>query len=338
MLKKLLLLLLGIYFLIHNVHSYIDEPRVSLLRKIGEIGPVFAGSNIYFWNIDDICCDDEGNLYVADSGWNKIFKFDSEGEYLDCWGRPGQGPGEFLAQPNRSPLRITHGNDGNIYITDSGNQRLSVFSKKGIFIRQYSLPAFYYDKPAVNSNGDIFLISNSNTKLIHVYDHHFNIKEKFFEKKKHFQYPYFKPPLRRIKANEANLIKKINKYDHIIVLSNFSLMIYHFDNRLNLINKFRVKDKQLADDLKVRQKKAKKNGGFILPFDLCLSEDSFAYLFYHNSKNEVVIYKYDLKGVLNEFYKFSEQKPSIFSINNYENIYAVIDDVSIFVYRKQTDE
>lgn len=71
------------------------------LKKIGEIGPIVSKEeNLYFWSISDICCDKEGNLYVADSGWNKIFKFNSEGKFLLSFGREGQGPGEFVAQPN----------------------------------------------------------------------------------------------------------------------------------------------------------------------------------------------------------------------------------------------
>lgn len=47
------------------------------------------GKKDYFWHIDDLCCDDEGNLYVADSGWNKIFKFSPEGKFLGSFGRKG---------------------------------------------------------------------------------------------------------------------------------------------------------------------------------------------------------------------------------------------------------
>lgn len=93
--------------------------KIHVLQKIGQIGEKFSeGENCFFWHIDDLCCDDENNLYVADSGWNKIFKFNPGGRYLGSFGREGQGPGEFLAQPGRFPLRISFGNDGNIYVTD----------------------------------------------------------------------------------------------------------------------------------------------------------------------------------------------------------------------------
>ncbi|MCK4471945.1 MAG: 6-bladed beta-propeller, partial [Anaerolineae bacterium] len=42
-----------------------------------------------------IAVDQDGNVYVADSGNNRIQVFDSSGKFLTQWGGEGDGPGQF---------------------------------------------------------------------------------------------------------------------------------------------------------------------------------------------------------------------------------------------------
>ena len=66
-----------------------DPPNdIPQLKKIGEINETFPDTeDNYFWCICDLCCDKKGNLYVADSGWNKIFKFDSDYKFVISAGK-----------------------------------------------------------------------------------------------------------------------------------------------------------------------------------------------------------------------------------------------------------
>ena len=43
----------------------------------------------------DIAVGKSGNIYVADSGNNRIQKFDSNGNFLSTWGTTGSGNGQF---------------------------------------------------------------------------------------------------------------------------------------------------------------------------------------------------------------------------------------------------
>ncbi len=64
-------------------YTSFSEEKVQYLKKVGEIKDGFSSEREnFFIKITGLCCDDEGNLYVADSGWNKIFKFDSNGKFL----------------------------------------------------------------------------------------------------------------------------------------------------------------------------------------------------------------------------------------------------------------
>jgi len=187
--------------------------NIKYLCKIGRFEPIFPlGNKNYFINIDVICCDEKSNLYIADSGCNKIFKFSSTGKYMCAIGEVGQGPGEFLADPTYNPLKMALGKDKNIYITDSGNRRVSIFSGEGRFIKQFSIPRFTYDSAQANSNGNIYLITNHGDKVINYLNKNFIIKESILDTKQHFSFPLKKPRRAKILiVDDSNLIKFITK-------------------------------------------------------------------------------------------------------------------------------
>ncbi|MFC5530320.1 SMP-30/gluconolactonase/LRE family protein [Cohnella yongneupensis] len=63
-----------------------------------------------------IAIDSEGYIYVADSGNNRIQKFDSEGRFIRKWAKPGPGkPGVDL----KNPADIAFDSAGNMYVTEA---------------------------------------------------------------------------------------------------------------------------------------------------------------------------------------------------------------------------
>ena len=78
-----------------------------------------------------------GMLYVADSGNDRIQKFDSSGNFLQSFGSrctlsngfgcvdpDGSGPLELGDGQFSSPLDVAVDSSGNIYVIDEGNQRI----------------------------------------------------------------------------------------------------------------------------------------------------------------------------------------------------------------------
>jgi NHL repeat len=90
-----------------------------------------------------------GNVYIADTGNNRVEKFDATGNFIAAWGwgvadgqamsevctsncQPGiagSGPGQ-LSFPNS----IATGSTGKVYVGDSGNQRVEKFDAAGHFL------------------------------------------------------------------------------------------------------------------------------------------------------------------------------------------------------------
>ena len=82
----------------------------------------------------DICVAPSGDLYVADGyGNSSVHRFNSAGDYISSFGRPGNGPGEF-----RVPHSIRVSDDGRVYVADRENHRVQVFTGEGEFLSEWT--------------------------------------------------------------------------------------------------------------------------------------------------------------------------------------------------------
>lgn len=89
---------------------------------------------------------DDGTIYVADSGNNRICVFSQHGEFLREWGgfgiaKPLPG-GESTWTPGllNYPTGVDVGEDGLVYVADFHNDSVSVFSPEGSFLRVFPDP------------------------------------------------------------------------------------------------------------------------------------------------------------------------------------------------------
>ncbi|MBI3410499.1 MAG: hypothetical protein HY040_19340 [Planctomycetes bacterium] len=109
------------------------SPDGDLLRTIGGKPGTEPGQLSY---ISDALCDSPGNFYISEFGENqRISKFDSDGNFVKCWGSPGSEIGQF-ARIRAMAL----GPDGNLYVADACNHRIQVFTTEGAFVRSWGTP------------------------------------------------------------------------------------------------------------------------------------------------------------------------------------------------------
>ena len=126
----------------HRVRMY--SPEGELLRTIGGDPGTEPGQLSY---VSDALRDKAGNFYVSEFGDNqRISKFDSEGNFIKCWGVPGaamETEKDAKPAPAGQFARIramTLGPDGNLYVADACHHRIQVFTTDGEFVRTFGTP------------------------------------------------------------------------------------------------------------------------------------------------------------------------------------------------------
>jgi streptogramin lyase len=97
----------------------------TFTSKFGEVGTE-PGKLKTPWGV---AVDSAGNLWVADTGNNRIEKFDAEGKYLSKFGETGSEPGKLSG-----PEGIAIDSKGNIWVADSGNNRIEEFGPEGKYL------------------------------------------------------------------------------------------------------------------------------------------------------------------------------------------------------------
>lgn len=86
-------------------------------------------------------------LYVCDSQASAIFAFARDGTFRQQIGREGEGPGEFYL-----PSGCYVDNEGRLYVDDSGNRRIQVFTEEGEHVATYRHPPELPSRVAVRGD------------------------------------------------------------------------------------------------------------------------------------------------------------------------------------------
>ncbi len=128
-------------FIVDSANSRIQKftKDGKYLAKWGQFGSGEGEFNLP-WGID---IDKEDNVYVADWRNNRVQKFAPDGQYLMTIGTPGKwtprppNHQEIFPAPDGElsrPAGVAVNSDGDIWITDAGNDRVEVFAPDGSFL------------------------------------------------------------------------------------------------------------------------------------------------------------------------------------------------------------
>lgn len=109
----------------------------------------------------------DGNLHVTDASQH-VTVISPHGQVLRRWGRPGTGAGAFSFVTHEAGVAgvaapIAVGSDGLVYVADTGDQRVEVFSPTGPFIRELGSPGMsrgqflFPGAVAVDGSGNVYV-------------------------------------------------------------------------------------------------------------------------------------------------------------------------------------
>lgn len=114
-----------------------------------------------------VAVDSSGNLYVLDTGNNRIQRISPEGKAL---GEIGDGAGSGQGQLS-GPLRMTFDHEGNLWVADTENHRLQSFDSQGKFLDEMGSlgqDPGQFSKPcgiAFDPNGNMWVADTYNHRI-----------------------------------------------------------------------------------------------------------------------------------------------------------------------------
>jgi len=137
-----------------NAHSHV--------LQWGSFGQIDGG---HFFQLEGLSVDDEGNVYVTDSGNARVQKFTSDGQFLNTWGVSGTDNGEF-----KKPTGIAT-YENNVYVVDSEQSRIQVFDSTGKFLQSWGKfgsdqgEFFYPQGISISNDGVVYVADTKNHRI-----------------------------------------------------------------------------------------------------------------------------------------------------------------------------
>jgi DNA-binding beta-propeller fold protein YncE len=117
-----------------------SQPTQTQASGLMELVAIIEGDPNPFDQPISMAVDGQGNLYVADSGHDRIQIFDPDGNFLTMWDKQGNGDGEFNFHrevDNFAIGAIAIDAQGNVYVVDTGNYRVQKFDSDGKFLLKW---------------------------------------------------------------------------------------------------------------------------------------------------------------------------------------------------------
>jgi len=114
----------------------------------------------------DLAVDSKGNIWISNTGNNRIEEFNEKGEYVGQIGKEGTGNGEF-----KLPKGIAIDSEDNIWVVDSGNNRVQKFNSKGEYLGKFGEKGSgegQFESPSgidLNNTNQPFVVDTGNDRV-----------------------------------------------------------------------------------------------------------------------------------------------------------------------------
>ncbi|MFC1564879.1 6-bladed beta-propeller [candidate division KSB1 bacterium] len=140
----------GISFVTNiNAKYKVNEKfNLEFVRTFGELEG--EDENQQFFIPGDFTVDNNGNIYILDTGNQRVQVFSLQGKFLQTIGREGQGPGEFM---NPASLEIF---EDRLYVHEDSRKKIQVLSLKGDYIDEFKVDAWYNNFRMLDTDNLVF--------------------------------------------------------------------------------------------------------------------------------------------------------------------------------------
>lgn len=104
-------------------------------QYLSSIPPEAAKEEERLFSPTNIAVDEEGNLYVSDTGGFRVQKYGANGEFVKSIGSHGDAPGQFAR-----PKGVAVDKEGRIYVVDAAFENVQIFDKEGKLLLFFAGP------------------------------------------------------------------------------------------------------------------------------------------------------------------------------------------------------
>ncbi len=106
-----------------------------------------------------VASDGHGNVYVVDSGNDRVQRYTADGRFVRQWGQRGSRNGQF-----NSPAGIAVDRSGDVFVADSDNDRVQRFRANGRFVELIPVPKRGFERVSdldFTPSGQLVVVSKS---------------------------------------------------------------------------------------------------------------------------------------------------------------------------------
>lgn len=132
-------------------------------EAIWRVGKKFGATHEMF-NLPRVAVDAQGDVYILDTGNNRIIKFNRDGKFVDSFGGAGQRSDQFLI-----PYAIQVGRDENIFTMEAGIRRIKILDRKLKLLHSFSVESGGGDI-AVDSKNMLYVATSDEDQFLRSYN------------------------------------------------------------------------------------------------------------------------------------------------------------------------
>ncbi len=152
----------------HRIQKFDKDGNfIGMWGAFGDVGEAYDTNLTELYGPRAIVLDKQGNVWVTDTGNERVIEFSPNGEPQDAVGGTGANVGQFL-----EPVGIAIDRLGNFYVADTWNRRIQVFDADWNPLRQIEVEAWdtqsVVNKPyiAVDADGAIYVTDPEGYRVI----------------------------------------------------------------------------------------------------------------------------------------------------------------------------